>query len=98
LSTSISIHLTAELDAELRKVKTRAEKPSAAAARLRELLKTYTLELRPLFPNQTDLTSPGIWHVACPEEEAAEVIRKLLSTPGVEGAYTKPAEGLPGGI
>ena len=95
MSTTVSIHLSATLDAELRKG---AKNPSHLKGKFQgfhQLLATHALKPTPLFPSH-DASAEFIWHVECPNHQAAEVVDMLLATPGVEAAYAKPAEGLPG--
>ena len=89
MSTPVSIHLSKELDAGLRH-------STGASGKLGELIAQYGLELQPLFPGTRESASERIWQVACAEHEAAEILEKLAATPGVEAAYLKPPDELPG--
>lgn len=95
MKTIISLHLSATLDADLRRGKTEVDPPTGAAGDFRRLLTTYGLKPEPLFSGNREAALECIWHVASPHDEAAEIIEKLLRVPGVEGAYIKPPEGLP---
>ena len=89
----VTIHLSALLDAELRGEKKTAGKPSRG---LRELLSSYGLKPTPLFPADQGPGNARIWHLECPADKAAALVGKLLHTRGVEAAYTKPQDDLPG--
>ncbi len=95
MSTTVSIHLSATLDAELRKGAKVSPPPNGAFRGFHRLLATHALKPAPLFPSH-EASTEFIWHAECPDHQAAEVVDKLLATPGVEAAYAKPAEGLPG--
>ncbi len=96
MSTMITIHLSETLDADLRRGKKETGEPTGAAQDFRHLLTRYRLKPIPLFSDTGERPLERIWHAACPDLKAAEVVEKLLHTPGVEGAYIKPSEGLPG--
>jgi hypothetical protein len=95
LSKIVSIHLSATLDAALRRGKRGVAKSGGASGEFHELIDSYGLTPKPLFADNPDAAAEGIWHTEIPDQEAAEVVEKLLRTPGVTGAYIKPAEDLP---
>ena len=96
MSTMIVIHLSETLDANLRRGRKEAGESRGAARDFRSLLTSHGLHPRPLFPDTGARPLERIWHAACPDLKAGEVVEKLLHTPRVEGAYIKPSEGLPG--
>jgi hypothetical protein len=96
MSTIISIHLSKELDSFLRGESREASQPMEASLDLRELLTEYKLKPEPLFRDTRRPVPEHIWHVACPDDKAAEIVEKLLRIKGVDGAYLKPPDELPG--
>lgn len=95
MSTTVAIHLCAALDAELRKGAKDSAPIKAAFPAFHALLAAHALKPAPLFSTHQASTD-FIWHVECPDHQAAAVVDKLLSAPGVEGAYAKPSDELPG--
>jgi len=91
MSTTVSIHLSKELDAGLRQ-------RAAASGKLGELIGHYGLDPQPLFPGTRGNAPERIWQIACADHEAAEIVEKLAATPGVEAAYQKPPDELPGAL
>lgn len=89
MSTTVSIHLSEELDAGLRQ-------RTGAHGKFGELVGHYGLDLQPLFPGTRGIAPERIWQVACADHQAAEIVKKLAATPGVEAAYLKPPDELPG--
>ena len=96
MSKIVSIHLSPTLDAELRKGKRGVRRAKGASDDFHKLLARYRLQPQPLFAENASPEAEGIWHAAIPDHEAAEIVEKLSGTPGVKGAYIKPAEELPG--
>ncbi len=92
MSKIVSIHLSPTLDADLRRGKKEVGQSTGASRDFRKLLTTCGLKPEPLFSDNREPTLERIWHVACPDHEAAEIVEKLLRIPGVEGAYVKPPE------
>lgn len=96
MSTVVSIHLSKTLDADLREGKKAVHQSTGTSRDFHKLLATYGLKLKPLFPDNRDPKAERIWHAAIADDKAAEIVEKLSGTPGVKGAYIKPAEELPG--
>jgi hypothetical protein len=93
MSTTLSLHLSPELDAKLRGEKSTGE--SVAAEPLTSALRKYHLKPIPLFPEVPESMPAAqacVWHVSCPSHQAQEIAEKLAHLPGVEGAYVKPGE------
>lgn len=88
MSTTVSIHLSQELDAGLRQ-------PAAEPGVLNEFLAQHGLAPQALFPNTRQVAPERIWQIACEDGKAADVVKKLLAIPGVEAAYMKPHDELP---
>lgn len=96
LSKLVSIHLSPALDAQLRGGKRTVGQSKQGSRAFHKLLATYELKPEPLFPDNRDPEVESIWHAAIPDHEAAEIVEKLLATPGVKAAYIKAAEEPPG--
>lgn len=96
MSSIISVHLSTELDSFLRGGSRESGQATEAALDLRELLAKYKLKPKPLFSDARGRVPEHIWHVASPDDKAAEIVEKLLRIKGVEGAYLKPSGELPG--
>jgi hypothetical protein len=94
--TIISIHLSTELDLFLRGGNREAGRTTEPALDLGEVLAKYKLKPEPLFRDPRARMPEHIWHAACPDDKAPEVVEKLLRIKGVEGAYLKPPNELPG--
>jgi hypothetical protein len=93
--TRIVIHVSPTLDAMLRG-KTQAGQTTVLSRSFQKLLATCGGRPEPLFPNNPEASPERIWHLMCPDDKAKKLVKNLLSTPGVEGAYVKPPEGLAG--
>src|SRR5262245_28952093 len=85
----VTIHLGAALDAELRSPNKRKARSTGSSRDFRTVLTKYGLTPKPLFSDSRDPGFEPIWHVTCPASEVAALLRELLVTPGVEGAYSK---------
>jgi hypothetical protein len=88
MSTTVSIHLSRELDAGLRQ-------PAVEPGVLDEFLAQHGLVPQALFPNTRQVAPERIWQIACEDGKAAGIVDKLLAIPGVEAAYMKPQDELP---
>jgi hypothetical protein len=91
----ITVHLSAALDADLRKMNSASGKFTDTSRAFRQLLATHALKPEPLFASHQQPTHAGIWHVVVPDNDTGTIVKQLLNTPGVEAAYTKPADDLP---
>ena len=91
----VTLHLNAELDALLRGKSPEQFEPSESGKTFQALLSEHALNPTPLFPAAADETFSGIWHVRVPERDAERIVEQVLRIPGVEAAYSKPAEGAP---
>ena len=97
MSTIVSIHLNIALDADLRAgEQANKGREREASIEFRKLIAAHGLKVEPLFPGRRSSAVECIWHAACPDRAAAAIVEKLLNIPGVEGAYIKPPEALPG--
>lgn len=92
----VTVHLSATLDAEFRGQKKTAGSSAETSRPIRELLAAHGLKLKPLFSDSAALAGGHVWHLECPDARAPEIVEKLLRTTGVEGAYVKPPDELPG--
>ena len=66
-------------------------KASPLPAALNAIAKKHGLDMLPLFPGTESLT----WQTEAPAKDAEGIVDELLKTPGIDGAYIKPAESPP---
>ena len=92
----ITINLSAALDAELRSGKKQIGDGTDASREFHALLTTHGLKPVPLFPDPQVPGFAPIWHVTTPDQNAVALIEKLSRSRGVEAAYSKPSDELPG--
>ena len=69
----------------------RTAKASSLPAALHAIAKKHGLDMTPLFPGTESLT----WQTEAPAKDAEGIVDELLKTPGIDGAYIKPAESPP---
>ena len=86
----VTVHVSAALDAELR------SSSGAASHEFRKVLAKYRSHPKPLFPDRQAPGAQPIWHLSSAAADAPALVAELSRTPGVEGAYLNPEEGMPG--
>jgi len=91
----VTLHLSASLDAELRGNFTGEGRSGKSNSPFSALLTSHALEPSPLFPEAINGTYSSIWHVQVPDKDAKSIVEQFLRIPGMEAAYTKPAESAP---
>jgi len=85
----VTVHVSAELDSELR------SRAGESSREFRKVIAKYQAHPTPLFPDSQAPGAQRIWHLSSSAADAPALVAELLRTPGVEGAYPNPEEGLP---
>ena len=94
--TTVVLQLSSALDRELsRHVAARGRRASAPKALASVLAESAGLPT-PLFESAPASDDQRVWYLDMADDRAQGALHDLLATPGIEAAYLKPADALPG--
>ena len=92
--TTIVLQLSPPQDSALRHAATK----TALAPALRAVLAQLQAAPTPLVEGAPASDAERVWYLEIADAQATAALQQLLASPGVEGAYVKPQDALPGGV